>query len=382
MPFGEELLRTRLSSGVEFCDTTLRELCSKLFVSLPRRDQRARAAEYVRGLLEVNGRKSIRNIAALIGDSATEQKLHHFVSSSTWDWSLVRRELAHHVFATAAPQAWVVRPMVIHKAGEHSVGVERRFLADVGQVVSAQRATGVWAASADMSAPVNWRLHLPTAWLNDRKRRIRASIPDEVTEKSADDCAIETYLAMSSDWGLPARPVVIDGPGTDMASLLGKVNRVLVRIGGARQLTVRDTALTGRGNNELPAREIIGMCRDLRRPVTVAGRTTLVAAVRVAIPARPGELLLMGEWESGRGWPTRLWITDMTDQGPSDLLRLGRLTHRVDRDFTRIADQVGMRDYAGRSYDGWHRHTTLASVAHTIAVLGGASRDDEISRAC
>ncbi|WP_211763036.1 IS701 family transposase [Kutzneria sp. CA-103260] len=371
-----------MPSDLDLGDTTLGELCSRLFVSLPRKDQRARAAEYVCGLLEVDGRKSIRNIAALIGGATTEQKLHHFVSSSTWDWRLVRRALAQYVFTIAPPRAWVVRPLVIQKAGEHSVGVERRFLADIGQVVNAQRATGVWAASADMSAPVNWRLHLPTAWLNDRERRARAAIPDGVTEKSPADCAVETYLTMSSDWGLPARPVVIDGRDTEVAVLLGRVSRVLARIGGALPLTVRDPVLTGRGNDELPAREIIGMCRDLRRPVTVAGRTTLVAAVRVALPSRPGELLLMGEWGSARGWPTRLWITDMLDEPPAELLELDRLTQRVDRDFTRIADQVGIRDYTGRSYDGWHRHTTLASVAHTVAVLSGDVRDDEISRAC
>jgi len=382
MPLGEGLLRARMSSAVDLGDTTLDELCSTLFASLSRKDQRARAFEYVCGLLEVNGRKSIRNIAALIGGSATEQKLHHFVSSSTWDWRLVRQALARHIFAIAPPRAWVVRPMVIQKAGEHSVGVERRFFADIGQVVNAQRATGVWAASADMSAPVNWRLHLPSVWLNDRTRRIRAAIPDEVTEKSPADCAIETYLTLSSDWGLPARPVVVDGREADVAALLGRASRVLARIGGALPLAVRDPVLTGRGNDELPAREIIGMCRDLRRPVTVAGRTSLVAAVRVALPTRPGELLLMGEWGSGRGWPTRLWLTDMVDEPPSELLRLDRLTQRVDRDFTRIADQVGMRDYAGRSYDGWHRHTTLASVAHTVAVLSGAVAADEISRAC
>jgi hypothetical protein len=72
----------------------------------------------------------------------------------------------------------------------------------------------------------------------------------------------------------------------------------------------------------------------------------------------------------------------MVDEPPAELLALDRLTDRVDRDFARIADQVGIRDYAGRSYDGWHRHTTLASVAHTVAVLSGAAFDDEVSRAC
>jgi hypothetical protein len=293
----------------------------------------------------------------------------------------VRQELARYVTGVCPPQAWVVRPMIIRKAGAHSVGVERSFLADLGQVVNAQRATGVWAASATMSAPVNWRLHLPSAWLDDRSRRARAAIPDEAEAKTPGDCSIETYLSMSSAWGLPALPVVVDAREADVPSLFGKVNQVLARISGPLQLAVRDRTLTGRTDERLPAHEIITMCRDRRRPVSVTGCGGLAATTRVAIPGGDRELLLVGEWETGRGWPTRLWLTDMIDRQPSDLVRLGRLEHRVARDFTSVADRVGIRDYAGRSYDGWHRHTTLASVAHTIAVLAGVSRADAIGAA-
>jgi syndecan 1 len=48
----------------------------------------------------------------------------------------------------------------------------------------------------------------------------------------------------------------------------------------------------------------------------------------------------------------------------------------VDEDFDRIADQVGIRDYSGRSFDGWHRHVTLASAAHAVASVAGRSATD------
>ncbi|MFE0176861.1 transposase [Streptomyces sp. NPDC059002] len=69
----------------------------------------------------------MRNIAtACFGGDATDQSLHHFIGSSHWDWRPVRAALARSVERTAPPEAWVVRSMVIPKAGEHSVGVERR----------------------------------------------------------------------------------------------------------------------------------------------------------------------------------------------------------------------------------------------------------------
>jgi hypothetical protein len=74
----------------------------------------------------------------------------------------------------------------------------------------------------------------------------------------------------------------------------------------------------------------------------------------------------------GQRWPGELWLTDLTDASPATLLRLRQLVQRVDRDLTEIADRVGLRDFAGRSYDGWHRHVTLASAAHAVAALAGA----------
>ncbi|RBL80559.1 transposase, partial [Streptomyces cavourensis] len=150
-------------------DGLLSALGTELFASMPRRDQRTKGMAYLQGLLEAEGRKSIRNIAALFGGDATEQSLHHFIVSSTWDWTPVRRALAQYVERVTQPQAYVVRPLIIRRAGETSVGVERRFVPALGQVVNAQQAVGVWAAAPDWSSPLNWRLQLSPRWLADRR---------------------------------------------------------------------------------------------------------------------------------------------------------------------------------------------------------------------
>ncbi|MFC5719277.1 IS701 family transposase [Streptomyces gamaensis] len=370
-------------------DVVLAELCAALFASLPRSDQRRRGEAYVRGLLGAEGRKSIRNIAALIGGQAAEQSLHHFISSSTWDWIPVRRALAHYLLRVAPPQAWVVRPMVIPKAGDNSVGVDRRFCASVGQVLNAQQAVGVWSASADRSAPVNWRLHLSDAWLEDELRRGQASIPDSVRSESLGECTIEAYVGMMRDWGLPIRPLVLDARESDALAALHRLRAtgvpVLAQVSSSLRLTVAEPPVPGRPVEVLPAHQIMGAARDLRRPVmwrdhtpARAVRTSLTAAVRVGLPLHraPGgrpprrrDLLLIGMGENGRRWPAELWLTDLVNVPPAALVRLSRLVQRVDRDFTEIADRVGIRDFAGRSFTGWHRHVTLASAAHSVLAL-------------
>ncbi|MDT0391500.1 transposase [Streptomyces dubilierae] len=369
------------------CQVSLPEMCSLLFASLPRSDQRRKGMEYIRGLLEVRGRKSIRNIAALVGGQATEQSLHHFISDSSWEWGPVRRALARYVVSVAPPQAWVVRPMVIPKAGRHSVGVERRFFPEHGQMLNAQQAVGVWAVAEEISAPVNWRLQLSPSWFAEDRRR-RASIPDDASAETLGECALQAFLEAAA-WRLPARPVVMDARGTDVASavprLLDRGMPMMLRVDDSLRLSVTDPALKGFDATPRPVRQIMSAGRGLQRPVVwpddgtgTVRRSGLVTAVRVALPgpggrrtgAGPCDLLLLGVGNTDRRRPGEVWLTDLTSVPPAFLMRLRGMIRRVDQDFARGAEQVGIRDFAGRSYRGWHRHVTLASAAHVLAALG------------
>jgi len=379
--------RTYSASRTRTDETVLTDLCAELFSSLARSDQRRKGEVYVRGLLAAKGRKSIRKLAALSGGRADEQSLHHFVCSSTWDWTTIREALAYYVVHAMPVRAWVIRPMVTPKAGEHSVGVDRSFSADVGHVLNAQQAVGVWAASDELSCPVNWRLHLPAAWTEDSARCSRAAIPADVDVETLGDCAVAAYLQMAESWGLPVHPVVMDARQTDALSAVRRLKAsglpMLIRIDGSQLLVPAYDVLPGRGSAGVPAHRIMSAVRDLRRPVLDpdTGRlTSLAAVVPVRLPATGvgRELSLLGEWEDNRAAPSALWLTDLTTSDPTTLVRLSRLVRRVDEDFDRIADQVGIRDYLGRSFDGWHRHVTLASVAHAAASFAGRTTDREL----
>ncbi|WP_234042264.1 IS701 family transposase [Streptomyces marianii] len=370
--------------------TVLAELGSVLFASLPRRDQRRKGVEYVQGLLGVKGRKSIRNISSLFGGESAEQSLHHFISGSTWDWAPVRRALARHMEEISPTRAHVLRPLVIPKAGDSSVGVDRRFCALRGQIMNAQQAVGVWAVSDESSTPVNWRLHLPDAWLEDEMRRRQASIPDTALPETLDQCAVEAYIGITKGWGLPTRPVVMDAREADLARTVRRLSAagapMLLRIGPGERLTVTDPGLP-RIRPGLTAYQIMTVARPLRHPViqqasgrSDASRTGLAACVRVEMPAGPGsarrparEMVLLGIGESGGRWPAELWLSDIAGAHPAQLLRLARLTRQVDRDYAQIAEEVGISDFSGRSFSGWHRHATLASAAHAVEVLSGTA---------
>src|SRR2546421_6377130 len=73
---------------------------------LARKDQRAAGELYVRGLLTDGRRKSMQPMAARLG--VDHQRLQQFITSSTWDYVVVRRNVAPHFAASQPVEALVI----------------------------------------------------------------------------------------------------------------------------------------------------------------------------------------------------------------------------------------------------------------------------------
>ncbi|MGW7189090.1 IS701 family transposase [Streptomyces sp. NPDC054838] len=365
-----------------------RALRASVLGSLRRRDQRHKGELYVDGLLTAPGRKTMRNLAASTDERAAEQSLHHFISCSTWDWSPLRARLACGLDRLLAPRAWVVRPLVIPKTGRHSVGVGRRFVPQLGQVVNSQHGYGLWLASGAAAVPVNWRLSLSGDWLDDAEMRRRAAIPDSVDEGVARTPAVDMALE-TAGWGVSAAPVVADAREEAVPALLEALSGAglsfLLRIGGGTGLLAPNLS-AGRSRVAAGSAALLAeLARSQRRPVEwfePAGpalpQTSMVALLPVRLPGgpvAPAPLTLVGVWSPDSREVSELWLTNMAGAGRGTLLGLGRLVGRADADFRRTALAVGALDFEGRSYHGWHRHATLVSLAHAERMLAsGAHR--------
>lgn len=418
------------------------ELCETLLATLGRRDQRDSALWYLQGLLGLDGRKTMSAIAELFGGGAVQQRLQHFISNSSWDWIPVREALYEQAVRRLAPSALVVRQMVVPKSGTHSVGVERRFVRRLGLTMNSQQAYGTWLASGSAGVPVNWKLALPESWLGDADRRRRAGIPDCGGEAFRGDLASRSVLqsaacgsGLGADGGpeanrdrvgngrfggnngnggperaliprpaqspgrlgagaVPGRPLpVVFSPGElDLAACLCRFEQagvpVLVPVDAAQLLAPGPLDLPGQAPARLPARQLAELLNARRNPVYLADpadfsgpRRSCALTVPVALPSRPDRTLrLLAEWDQPGRVPDRLWLTDDHDRTTADLLRLTKLVLRVDRDFDRVARDVGVEDFEGRSFPGWHRHITLASVAHALRVFAETGLEDDLPR--
>ncbi|MEU3722227.1 transposase [Streptomyces sp. NPDC031705] len=357
------------------------DLCSVVLSSLRRKDQREKGRQYVQGLLALPGRKSMRGIAGQVGGGAAEQSMHHFISGSTWDWEPLRASLAGFLQATTPLTAWVAQPMAIPKGGEHSVGVAHRFDPHQGQMFRGQQAFGTWFASAGLVSPVGWRMYLPEADAQDSPGAVGTQA---AYEEAAATAVIETVRLSGN-----RRPVVLDiqriGTRSTMNRFAEAALPVIARVGPATPLLVTDPALPGYGAGPRPARDVLqsvkGLCTPVEwtdpDPAAPGGRHrgTLAVAVRVMMPdpspARRRHLLLVGEWTDARRPPAQLWLTDLVRLPVGPLLRLTKQGRRVGFAAEHSGQEAGLRDFAGRALPGWHRHVTLASVAHAARALTG-----------
>jgi SRSO17 transposase len=96
---------------------------SMLADALPRKDQRAKGELYLRGLLTDGRRKSMQPMAQRLG--VDHQGLQQFITSSTWDYTVVRANVARWGVAVIAPHAYVIDDTGFPKDGKGSPLVAR-----------------------------------------------------------------------------------------------------------------------------------------------------------------------------------------------------------------------------------------------------------------
>lgn len=94
-----------------------------------------------------------------------------------------------------------------------------------------------------------------------------------------------------------------------------------------------------------------------------------LSAVPVLLPAGARPALLVGVWTTSLFRPDRIWLTNLPPAWRAQALAvIGSATAaRVG-----VAEaELGLHDFAGRSYPGWHRHATSYLGEGAAAVCGG-----------
>jgi SRSO17 transposase len=68
-----------------------------------------------------------------------------------------------------------------------------------------------------------------------------------------------------------------------------------------------------------------------------------------------------------RSWALRQLAAEFPADTPlQDLIRLGKIRWRIEHDYRELKTGLGLDDYEGRTWKGWHRHVTLVAAAHLV----------------
>src|ERR1700716_4233682 len=84
--------------------------------ALRRKDQIGKGELYLRGLLTDGRRKSMQPMAERLG--VDHQRLQQFVTNSTWDYQVVRANVARWAMTAIAPDAYVIDDTGFAKDGK------------------------------------------------------------------------------------------------------------------------------------------------------------------------------------------------------------------------------------------------------------------------
>ena len=383
----------------------LEAFLSDVVVPMGRTERREHAAQYVRGLLMDGERKSIEPIADRL-PGGDVQALQQFVNQSPWPTKEVQSSLARKVEGEFVPEAyWLIDEVSFPKQGSHSVGVARQYCGALGKTANCQVAVTLDLGTEESSTPLDWALYLPEQWINDPVRRKEAGVPERITFKTKTELALDLIDEVRG-WGLQDRLVLADsGYGDAYEFREGLRSRKLdsvVQVSGELTAWTEDPHPAKppmkRGGKiprkrlyakELPPnRSLRQIAKDLPsqswktitwREGTKGPLSSRFARVVVWMATglmegktmkAPSEELLI-EWSERNKEPSKFWLCSLPPHRTSfrGLVRKAKGRFRVEQDYEEMKGEVGLDHFEGRSWQGWHHHVTLVTLAYAFLML-------------
>lgn len=364
---------------------------------------------YCTGLLLPGERKSVEPMAARLAPDNVRrmhQSLHHLVADAPWDDEALLDRALDTVLPAMLDRgplvAWIVDDTGFVKKGKHSVGVARQYCGQVGKQENCRVAVSLSVATESSSMPVAWRLYLPEAWTQDRARRRKAGVPEEVSFQTKPQIAL-AQIRQARARGVPEAVVLADaGYGTDtqfrtaltaleLDYVLGIMSTVTVWKPGQQPQAAprgkgrgRPPKLLRRGGKQAPV-----AVKDLARSLPVAAWQSVpwrqgvkkrlrsrFAAVRVRPAHRdywraepfPEEWLLI-EWPTQEPEPIKYWLSTLPpDTSLRELVRLAKHRWIIERDYEELKQELGLGHFEGRGWRGFHHHATLCLAAYGFLI--------------
>lgn len=374
--------------------------CARFADLFGRREPRAQAELYLRGLLLPVGRKNGWQLAEAIGD-ATPDSTQRLLYEHRWSADAARDDLQRFVVEElGAPDGIVVLDETgFLKKGDQSVGVQRQYSGTAGKVENCQLGVfcSYWTPQAHVL--VDRALYLPASWCDDPERCQAAKVPPEVGFGTKPELGLAMLRRLQAA-GLPVDWVTADEAYGDSADLRRAVDEELA---WRYVLAVSSSTpvWSERPEVEAPAPSPRGRPRTRARLAAEAPPWSSVKDLVAQWPVEAWQRLTVTEGEKGpleydwgrqrivesrHGLPGGdLWLVARRSvSDPSQLayylsnapeevplLTLAQVASRrfsIEQCFREAKGEVGLDEYEVRYWHSWHRHITLSMMALAFLV--------------
>lgn len=355
--------------------------------SLVRREQCEHACTFVQGLLSDLDHKNAESIAYRFGQD--RMPLQWFVGQSDWEHAPLRDELVRQVGQQLGEPDGVIvfDPSGFPKSGPESVGASRQWCGRLGKVDNCQVAIYMGYVSSQEHALVDMRLFLPKEWTQDKQRRQKAGVPQEIRYRTRHQSCLE-MLAQHGE-NLPHTWVTGDDemgrPYWFRRSLNRLDEQYLLAVPSntqIRDLEVEPPAYSGHGRPpKRPWIRVDQWAKTLRKrdwkrvevrdgakgPLVVELAKRRVVGRTDKRQEGHGEVLVVirfRERDSKRIIQTDYYLSNASpDTSQAEFARVAKAEHRIEECIQRAKSEAGLADYEVRNWKGWHHHQILSLIA-------------------
>ncbi len=320
------------------------------------------------------GRKNGWQMAESMGETGP-RGVQHLLNDACWDAAGVRDDLREYVVGHLGDEAsgvLIVDETGFLKKGEKSVGVARQYTGTAGKKENAQVGVFLCYASDRGAAFIDRALYLPEDWAADPDRRAEAGVPEEVRFATKGSLA-RTMLERAFEAGVPARWIVADTVYGTARGLRGwleergrsyvlavPANRGVHHEGHQRRarkvaesLPEEDWCRASAGSGSKGERLYDWACVALPEPETSGAGRWLLVRRSIREPEEMAYYLCYGPAETAT----------------HRLIRIAGSRWRVEDGFAEAKGECGLDEYEVRKWEGWHRHATLALLAHAYLAV-------------
>jgi SRSO17 transposase len=351
-------------------ESELEGLFARLRPLFYRTESKKHAEQYVRGLLSPMARKNGWTIAEYVGE-LEPAALQRFLNLSPWDadalLGLNREYAMEHLASPAA--ILVADPTGFAKKGTKSVGVQRQYSGTLGRIDNCQIATFLaYVTPGRDRVLLDRRLYLPQeSWVADPTRCAEAGVPPEVAFRTRPQQVremIESALGVgvafawfTADEEFGQNPGLCDYLETSRIPYVMAVPKT-TQFTDATGNTVQFDALAGR----LPPNAW------QRRSCGIGSKGFRVYDWALIDSDHPDHQYLIRRSLDDNE------LAFYRCHNPHHA-RLGELVHvagarwPIEECFGSSKNEVGLDHYQVRTWDAWHRHVTLAMLAHTFLAV-------------